>query len=136
MANTNLHSMAELEQLLFLVITLLILTIVLFLADKLIGDKPSKLDGGYFVKALITAVVIIVIIIGVGAVIGAVDVLGIGQIVPILAFVLSCYAIKMLLLSSSSFEKATWVGLVAWLFIYIINYLTNELFNADLLQYF
>ena len=125
--------MADLTTVLIFVISILLLAIILFLADKLIGDKPDKLTGGYLLKAILTALVIIVVIIGVSYVVSQVDILGIGRITTILAFVLSCYVIKFLLLNRSGFETAVWVGVITWLFVYILNYLAETLFHQSLI---
>ena len=122
-------------EILYLIITVLLLTICLFLADKLIGDKPDSMGGGYFLKALITAIVIIALIIGVGAVVGALGILGISGIAPILGFVLAAYAVKMLLLASSTYERAVWVTLVAYIFVFMINYLAQVIGHITLIQY-
>ncbi len=123
-----------LTDVILLVITVLLIALFLFVGDKLVGSKNVKLTSSYYLRALITAIVIILLIIGVSAVIGAVNVLGIGNIIPILAFVVSCYAIKMLLMSSTSYERSVWVGIITWILIYIVDYIFG-LFGLDLIQY-
>ncbi|MHA2502406.1 MAG: hypothetical protein ACXAE3_06045 [Candidatus Kariarchaeaceae archaeon] len=125
------------DQILILVITVLLISLSLFFADKLIGDKPDSLGGGYFVKAVITSIVIIVLIIGTSAVVGVLASIlpPLGQIAPILAFVMGAYAVKYFLLKQSSFEKSVWVALITWVIIYIIDYVSALLGGPDLVQF-
>ncbi|MCE7736009.1 MAG: hypothetical protein GPJ54_14095 [Candidatus Heimdallarchaeota archaeon] len=127
--------MADLEQILILVIAVLLLALFLFFGDKILGNKPVKLTSGYFIKAMITAVVIFALIIGVSAVISEINVLGIGRILTILTFVISAYAIKIILMDDATYERAVWVGVVAWTLVYIADYLAQEIGNTELIPY-
>ena len=111
--------MADIEQILILVVAVLLLALFLFFGDKILGNNPVKLTGGYFVKAMITAVVIFGLIIGVSAIINAIGILGIGRILTILTFVISIYAIQKILMDNATYERATWVGVIAWTLVYI-----------------
>lgn len=126
--------MATLEEILLLVLAVIVLALCLILADKIIGEKQD-FSGGLFLQAVLTAIIIIVLIIAVGVVVGLVDILGIGQIAPILAFVGGCYAIKMLFLKDSSFEKSVWLGVITWVLVYIINYIGNELGAGSIVNF-
>ncbi|OLS28745.1 MAG: hypothetical protein HeimC2_04750 [Candidatus Heimdallarchaeota archaeon LC_2] len=126
--------MADLEQILILVIGVLLLALFLFIGDKLFGNKPVKLSSSYYLTAIITAVVIFAIIIGVSAAVGELDSstqVGIGNIVTILSFVISCYAIKIILMDSATYERAVWVGVVAWTLVYVADYIAREISNGD-----
>ncbi len=128
--------MATLEDIVFLIITVLLLAIFLFIGDKLFGNRKIELSISYYLNALVTAIVIIALIIGISAVISAIDVLGIGQIVPILAFVAACYAIKGILMTGATYERSVWVGVIAWLLVYVCNYISNDMFGTrDLVEY-
>ena len=126
-----------LEEILLLVITVLLISLSLFIADKLIGDKPDSIGGGYLLKAIFTAIIIIVLIIGTTAVLGVLSNIlpALAQIAPILAFVMGAYAVKFFLLKESSFEKAVWVTLTTWLMIYIIDFVSATLGGPDLVQF-
>ncbi|MHA2249089.1 MAG: hypothetical protein ACXAD7_01945 [Candidatus Kariarchaeaceae archaeon] len=127
--------MATLEEIIFLVITVLLLAIFLYIGDKIFGNRRVELTSGYYINAIITAIVIIVLIIGISAVIAEVDILGIGQIAPILVFVAGCYAIRGLLMKGASYERAVWVGVIAWLCVYVCNYISDQLFDTPLVEY-
>ncbi|MCY3413467.1 MAG: hypothetical protein INQ03_17635 [Candidatus Heimdallarchaeota archaeon] len=124
-----------LEDVIILIVAVILLAIALFVGDKIFGNRKVEFTGSYFIKALLTAVVIMVIIIGVSAVVGRINILGIGQIVPILSFVLGVYAIKIILMVGATYERSTWVGVIAWLVVYIINYISETLFNVHLIDF-
>ena len=124
--------MATLEEIIFLVITVLLLALCLFVGDKLFGNGEVHLTSGYYISACITAIVIIVIIIVVGVVVGLIDILGIGNISTIASFVGSVYVIKALLMKGATFERSTWVGIFTWIMVYVINYL-GGLFGVQLI---
>jgi hypothetical protein len=119
----------DLVLILLLIITVLLIAIFLFVGDKLLGTKEGKLDGSYFLKALLTAVVIILLIIAAGAVIGFLSqfIPGIGPIVTILGFILATYAVKMLLMKHGVLDKAIWVTFIAYLLVYIVNGIAVQL---------
>lgn len=127
--------MADLYTFLIFTISVLLIALCLYIADKLVGTKPYKLTSGYYIKAIITAIIIIVLIIAVGVVLGYVGILGIDRIATILAFVLSCYAIKILLMDTNDYEKAVWVGVITWILIYVINYLSTELIDEPIILF-
>lgn len=126
--------MADLEQILILVIGVLLLALFLFIGDKLLGNRPVKLTSSYYITAMITAAVIFGIIIGVGAAVGELDSstqVGIGNIVTILSFVISCYAIKIILMDKATYERSVWVGVIAWTLVYIADYIAREISDGD-----
>ncbi len=130
--------MADFEQILILVIAVLLLALFLFFGDKILGNKPVKLTSGYFIKAIITAVVIFALIIGVSAIFGEIDStiqLGIGRILTILTFVISVYAIKIILMDDATYERAVWVGVIAWTMVYVADYIAQEIGNQELIPY-
>ncbi len=127
--------MAELDEILFLVITVLLLALFLYVGDKLFGNRRIELTSAYYLNAVVTAIVVIALIIGINAVISEVDILGVGQIAPILAFVLGCYAINWLLMKNATYERSVWVGVIAWLLVYVANYISNELFETEIVDY-
>ena len=127
--------MADIEQILILVVAVLLLALFLFFGDKILGNNPVKLTGGYFVKAMITAVVIFGLIIGVSAIINAIGILGIGRILTILTFVISIYAIQKILMDNATYERATWVGVIAWTLVYIVDYIAQQFGSRELIPY-
>lgn len=127
--------MADLEQILILVIAVLLLALFLFLGDKILGNKPVRLTSAYFVKAMITAIVIFALIIGVSAIISEIDVLGLGRILTILTFVISVYAIQKILMDDASYERAAWVGVIAWTLVYVADYIAQEIGDQELVPY-
>ncbi len=124
--------MADLEQILILVIGVLLLALFLYIGDKLFGNRPVKLTSSYYITAMITAVVIFAIIIGVSAAVSELDFdIGISRIATILSFVISCYAIKIILMDKATYERAVWVGVIAWTLVYIADYLAREISDGD-----
>ncbi len=123
----------DLMQIVLLLITVLLLALFLFVGDKLVGNKNVHLTSGYYINALITAALIIVVIIGAGIVVGLVDFFGIGQILPILAFILATFVTKMFLVKGN-YERAMWVTLIAWLLVYVVEYVAG-LFDMQLIQF-
>ena len=132
--NSNREIVMELIELLFLIITVLLLALCLFIGDKLLGNRGVHFTKSYYLNAIITAIVIVLIIIAASAVVGYINVLGIGQILPILSFVLAVYAIKSLLMKGATYERSTWVGLITWTMAYVINYIAGELFDVELID--
>ncbi len=123
-----------LEDVILFTISALLLALALFVGDKVFGDRNVKLTKSYYINAVITAVVILVLIIGVSAVAGMLSILGIGQIIPILTFVVSVYVIKALLMRGGTYERSTWVGIIAWVMVYIMNYI-GEIIGVRLIQF-
>ena len=123
----------ELIQIVLLIITVLLLALFLFVGDKLVGNKNVHLTSGYYINALITAAIIIVVIIATGIVVGFVDFFGIGQILPILAFILATFVTKMFLVKGN-YERAMWVTLIAWILVYVVEYVAG-LFDMQLIQF-
>ncbi|MHA2031927.1 MAG: hypothetical protein ACW99A_14410 [Candidatus Kariarchaeaceae archaeon] len=123
--------MADLNQVLILLIGVLLLALFLFIGDKLLGNKPVKLTTSYYIKAMITAAVIFALIIGVSAIVNEIDILGIGRILTILTFVISCYAIQKLLMDSATYERSVWVGVIAWTLVYVADYLAREISDGE-----
>lgn len=124
----------DLETLLIIIVTVLLLALCLFVGDKLLGNRGVQLTKGYYLNAIITAIVIVIIIIAASAVVGFIDILGIGQIIPILSFVLAVYAIKALLMKGATYERSTWVGIITWTMAYVINYIAGSLFSVELID--
>ncbi len=127
-----------LEQYILLAITLILLALFLFVGEKVFGNRTVRLTGGYFLTALVVAIVIVILIIVAGAVAGFLGSLipGAGAIAQILGFVLSAYAVKSILMKSATYERAVWVTLVAFFFIYIVEGITTTLFDVSIIVYF
>lgn len=124
----------DLETLLIIIVTVLLLALCLFVGDKLLGNRGVQLTKGYYLTAIITAIVIVIIIIAASAVVGFIDILGIGQIIPILSFALAVYAIKALLMKGATYERSTWVGIITWTLAYVINFISFEFFKFNLID--
>lgn len=123
-----------LPTIILLLIAALLLALALFVGDKVFGNRRVELTSGYYINALITAIVILLLIIGVSAIIGTISILGIERIIPILTFVVSVYVIKALLMKGATFERATWVGIITWVVAYMINFI-GELINFEPIRY-
>lgn len=123
----------DLIQIVLLIITVLLLALFLFVGDKLIGNKNVHLTSGYYINALITAAIIIVVIIVAGILVDFIDFFGIGQILPILAFIFATFITKMFLVKGD-FQRAMWVTLIAWILVYVVEYVAG-LFDMQLMQF-
>ena len=126
--------MVDTERLIILIIAILLVALFLFIGDKIFGKTKVELSGAYYLKAIITAVVIFGLIIGVNAILGEIEgalEIGIAGIAPILAFVVSIYAIRGLLMESADYERAAWVGVIAWTLVYITDYIAIEYLDVQ-----
>lgn len=111
------------EQYVLLALTLIFLSIALFLGEKIFGNRTVNFSGSYFLKALFVSFVILILMIASFAVAGFIGTYlpGASGIGSILGFVLAAYAVKTLLMKAATYERSVWVTLFAFLVIYVIE---------------
>ena len=132
---------SDLERILLLIIAILLTTLLLYLATRIV-TKKSDSDAGYWVKLLLTAILIWVLVIAVGAVVGALGTLGtaFSQAIIVIVFTGAIYIVKFLILPETSghydyWERAIWITLLTFIFIVVVNYISVQLGHFQLISY-
>ena len=118
--------------LILLIIGLILTALVLYLAVRIIAGKKG-LDGGYFIKLFLIAVVIYIALIAIAAVIGALGSIGdaFAQAIPILVFTAAIYIIDIFLVESKDKDKSVLIALITFIFLYVLDYIVLELTSGD-----
>ena len=135
-----MQNTADLNQILLLIIAILLTTLLLYLATRIVTGKKDS-DTGYWVKLLLSAILIWVLVIAVGAVIGALGALGqaFSQAILVIVFTGSIYIVKLLILpetkSYDAWERAIWITLLTFIFIAVVNYLSVQIGHIALINY-
>lgn len=132
---------SELERILLLIIAILLTTLLLYLATRIVTGKKDS-DTSYWIKLLLSAILIWILVIAVGAVIGALGTLGaaFGQALLVIVFTGSIYIVKLLILPETyshydSWERAIWIALLTFIFIFVVNYISVELGGFELINF-
>ena len=119
------------KDLILLIVASHLLLLFLFLADKLIGNKPAQITVSYYLRAFLTSLAVLVILVGTAWLVNTIDFAAFRRLAPILSFVGACYVVKVILVGAP-FEKSLWVTLAAWLLMYIADSIVNAAFNTSL----
>lgn len=137
----------EIGQLILLIISLIIMALLIYVALWLFGEK-RELDAQFLLKLMLMALIIILLIIIAGVIVGFVDslvsigglglgsALGLNQMLPVLAYLLSCYAMQYLLLPYNDWKRAVWITFVAFCGFYGFNAITTTFLNTSLIIQF
>ena len=114
-------------QLVLLLVGLILTALVLYLAVRIIAGKKD-LDGGYFVKLFLVALIIYIALIAISAVIGILGDIGtaFAQAIPILVFTAAIYIIDIVLVESKNKDKSVLIALITFVFLYILEYIANQ----------
>ena len=130
----------DLTQFLLLIIAILLTTLLLYLATRIVTGKKDS-DTSYWLKLLLSAILIWILVIAVGAVIGALGALGqaFGQAILVIVFTGSIYIVKLLILPETknydAWERAKWITLLTFIFIYVVNYLSVQIGHFALINF-
>ena len=132
---------SELERILLLIIAILLTTLLLYLATRIVTSKKDS-DRSYWLKLLLSAILIWILVIVVGAVIGALGTLGaaFSQALVVIVFTGSIYIVKMLILPETRgnydlWERAIWITLLTFIFIFVVNYISVQLGGFELINF-
>ncbi|MHA1207489.1 MAG: hypothetical protein ACTSSO_07975 [Candidatus Hodarchaeales archaeon] len=116
--------------LILLVISIVLVTIVLYIGTRLIAGKKET-DTGYIIRLLLIAVIIAILVaIVIGAIVGAVSPIpfvdtAAAQLVPVLIYLAIVYLIKYLLIpekaDSTKWNASIWIAVITLFLIYLIN---------------
>ena len=117
-------------QILLLIAAILLTALMLYLATRIVTGRKES-DSSYLIKLLISAILIWVLIIVVGALVGALGNL-LSQAATVIIFTGAIYIVKILIMPSATgrydvWERAIWIALLTFIFIYIVNYLSGSL---------
>jgi hypothetical protein len=116
--------------LILLIISVVLVTIVLYISARLIAGKKET-DTGYIVRLLVIAIIIVLLVaLVIGALVGAIS--GIpfiataaAQLVPVLIYLAIVYLIKYILIpekvDSTRWNASIWIALITLFLIYLIN---------------
>ena len=121
-------------QLILLVIGLILTALVLYISVRIIAGKKN-LDAGYFLKLFLVALIIYVALIAIVAVIGILGSVGtaFAQAIPILVFTAAIYIIDFLLVESKDKDKSVLIALITFIFLYVLNYITQTANLGDII---
>ena len=121
-------------QLILLVIGLILTALVLYISVRIIAGKKD-LDAGYFLKLFLVALIIYVALIAIVAVIGILGSVGtaFAQAIPILVFTAAIYIIDFLLVESKDKDKSVLIALITFIFLYVLNYITQTANLGDII---
>lgn len=135
------NNTSELERILLLIIAILLTTLLLYLATRIVAKKKDS-DTSYWLKLLLAAILIWVLVIAVAAVIGALGTLGtaFSQAIIVIVFTGSIYIVKLLIMPETkgyydSWERSIWITLLTFIFIFIVNYISVQLGGFQLINY-
>ena len=107
--------------LLLLIVASHLLLLFLYLADRMCGNRPQHLTASYYLRAFITAVVFLAVLIAVRWAVGRYDIVFIRETAPVAGFVVASYVVRTVQMKDTSFDKAVWVSLIAWVAIYAVD---------------
>lgn len=136
----NLNT-ADLERILLLIIAILLTTLLLYIATRIVTGKKES-HSSYWLRLLLSAILIWVLVIAVGAVVGALGTIGnaFSQAIVVIVFTGAIYIVKFLILPETKgnyevWERAIWITLLTFIFIAIVNYISTQLGNIALINY-
>jgi hypothetical protein len=133
----------DLTATLLLIAAILLTAIILYLATRIVTGRKET-DSSYLLKLLASAILIWALIIVVGALISAIGdlstVTGIQQATTVIIFTGSIYIIKILIMPTATgsydvWERSIWIALLAFIFIYAVNYISGSL-GSPLIEFF
>jgi len=121
------------------------MALLIYVSLWLFGEK-DELTAEFFLKLALMALIILVLILATGAIAGALDnligisingltfsqLIGLQQMLPVLAYLLSVYAIQHLLVPYRDWKKAVWITFVAFCGFYGFNALVAAITSGDI----
>ncbi len=129
-----------------LIIAIILVAIILYISTRLIAGKKDT-DTGYIIRLLLVAIAIVVLVaVVIGAIISALGQLdptrivsgAAAQLIPILIYLAIVYLIKFVLIPErgdvTKWSASVWIGVITLFFIYLINILTTQLFEIQIID--
>lgn len=126
----NQNQSGDPVQILLLIAAILLTALLLYLATRIVtGHKDT--ESTYMIKILLSAILIWILIIVVGALVGALGNV-LSQAATVIIFTGAIYIVKLLIMPSASgrydvWERSIWIALLTFIFIYIVNYISGTL---------
>ena len=132
---------SDIERILLLIIAILLTTLLLYLATRIVTKKRGS-DKEFWIKLLLSAILIWLLVIAVGAVVGALGSLGsaFSQAILVIVFTGSIYIVKFLILPETQgnydyWERSIWIALLTFIFIFVVNYISVQLGGFELINF-
>ncbi len=147
-------NVADLVTVILLVVAIILVTIFLYIAGRLVAGKKHA-DVGYIIRLLVIAVIAVLALPILGAVIdslervgitfddrplGLADLLGLTQLLPVIIYLALVYLIRFLMLPErheySQMTNSIWIAFVTLMLIFGFNALMIFLFDQSIIQAF
>ena len=106
----------------------------LFVSDKLLGNRPDRLSLSYYLRAFITSIAVLGLMVALSWVARAMsaDTQLLLRIAQVIAFVAACWIVKVILMGGASLDRALWVTLVVWILTLIVDAISGAVFKASI----
>lgn len=137
------ENLSDPAMLLVLIISVILVTIILYFGTRLIAGKKEAATGYIIRLLLISLIIVILVAIIIGAIVGSVRGIPIietaaAQLVPVLIYLAIVFLIKYLLIpgkaETTKWNASIWIALITLFLIYIVNAIAITLRFPPLIQ--